>query len=234
MKTPNEEGPELRLSSGVFTDRNSFRVRGVTARVERVTIARSPRGFEPYRTEALCTTPAALDLQYSTNVQGRGGCSVSRPASEPPGAAGPEDTWSMRVTKATVVRSRLMSAGPVGAAQAQDEVFRNVVTPSGFPAAGPKPASIRSTVDPYRNALGRRVNVNAAGPPLGSRDQLGRSRLDRNRDGAHTHSWASPSRMGESPRVRSSPTTGLGADDTARRDIVMMDDFLHGEPQAIE
>jgi hypothetical protein len=36
------------------------------------------------------------------------------------------------------------------------------------------------------------------------------------------------------PGSGSSPATGLGADDTARRDIVMMDDFLHGEPQAIE
>jgi hypothetical protein len=41
--------------------------------------------------------------------------------------------------------------------------------------------------------------------------------------------------MRESPRVRIiAGDRAPGADDTARRDIVTMDDFLHGEPQAIE
>ncbi len=51
----------------------------------------------------------------------------------------------------------------IGAAQAQDELFRNVVTPSVLPAAGPTPESIRSTVDRYRIALGPGESVNAAG-----------------------------------------------------------------------
>jgi hypothetical protein len=64
----------------------------------------------------------------------------------------------------------------MGAAQAQDELFRNVVTPTVFQAAGPTPESIRFTVDQYRIAFGRGDNGNAAGSPDHRRRQGSRRR----------------------------------------------------------
>ena len=54
---------------------------------------------------------------------------------------------------------------PVGqAAQAQDKKPKELVPPSVFQAAGPTAASIQSTVDAFRAALGEPNNANTPGP----------------------------------------------------------------------
>jgi hypothetical protein len=70
-------------------------------------------------------------------------------------------SFSIRQTWGIVVLGT--TAAVMGAAHAEDELFRNVVTPTVFQAAGPTPASIQSTVDQYRFALGQGDNGNAAG-----------------------------------------------------------------------
>jgi hypothetical protein len=113
MRTPNEEDLTFVSRPAYFADRNWLRVRGVTARFESATIARLLRDFVRCGGETLRTTVAAFVLHNSADVHGYGGYSVWRPSREPTGTAGPEDRWSMRVTKATVVLFSLVLAGPV-------------------------------------------------------------------------------------------------------------------------
>jgi hypothetical protein len=57
-------------------------------------------------------------------------------------------------------------------AQAQEDQSRSLVTPIVFQAAGPTPASIQSTVDQYRAALGAVNNGNNPGPLVGGRREI--------------------------------------------------------------
>jgi len=68
------------------------------------------------------------------------------------------------------------SVAVLGTAQAQDDDSRDFVPPTVFQAAGPTPASIQSTVDQYRAALGAVNNGNNPGP-------LARGRREINWDG---------------------------------------------------
>jgi hypothetical protein len=64
------------------------------------------------------------------------------------------------------------SVAVLGTAQAEDDHSRKFVPPAVFQAAGPTPASIQSTVDQYRAALGAVNNGNVAAPFASGRREI--------------------------------------------------------------
>jgi hypothetical protein len=64
------------------------------------------------------------------------------------------------------------SAAVLGTAQADDDDSKEFVPPTVFQAAGPTIASIQSTVDQYRAALGAVDNRNAPGPLASGRREI--------------------------------------------------------------
>src|SRR5215217_8993497 len=67
----------------------------------------------------------------------------------------------------------VMMPGPVRqTAHAQDNTTKDFVAPTVFQAAGPNAASIQSSVDAFRAALGNPNNGNAPGPIANGRREI--------------------------------------------------------------
>src|SRR4030095_12643903 len=118
-----------------------------------------------------------------------------------------------------------------------DDPQPDLAPPAGFQAPGPDPLSIQSTVDQFREVLGGINNGNAAGP-------LDTGRREINWDGggstATSPGTATLSFFGivfKEPRIafvriitgRKDPSEGLDP----KVDLVVMDDFIYGEPQMV-
>src|SRR4026208_89514 len=74
-----------------------------------------------------------------------------------------------------VVLARVAIRPPVTmrqTAHAQDNTTKDFVAPTVFQAAGPNSASIQSTVDAFRAALGNINNGNAPGPLASGRREI--------------------------------------------------------------
>jgi hypothetical protein len=79
---------------------------------------------------------------------------------------------SFTVLDGVVAAVFVTSAALLGTADLQGHDFKRFVRPVVFQAAGPNPASIQSTVDQYRAALGAVNNGNAPGPLAEGRREI--------------------------------------------------------------
>ena len=79
---------------------------------------------------------------------------------------------SFTVLDGVVAAVFVTSAALLGTTDLQGHDFKRFVQPVVFQAAGPNPASIQSTVDQYRAALGAVNNGNAPGPLAEGRREI--------------------------------------------------------------